>query len=84
MAKTKECGKCGKVKPLTLFIRDTSRPDGRTGWCMECRRARAKASYKRDKLLAAKAAKAKAKPKVKAKAKARARRKPAAEHQAAA
>ena len=82
MAKSKECGKCGKVKLLKLFIRDTSRPDGRTGWCIECRRARAKASYKRDKAIATKAAKAK--PKVKAKAKARPRRKPAAENQAAA
>jgi hypothetical protein len=36
----KTCTKCEQLKPLDEFHKDTARPDGRTTWCADCRRAR--------------------------------------------
>ena len=32
-----ECPRCNRVKAIGLFHRDSTRPDGRSAWCGECR-----------------------------------------------
>ena len=34
---TKRCPHCALLKPLTKFARDSSKSDGVTSWCKECR-----------------------------------------------
>jgi len=36
IAETKECARCGKMKPVFDFYADASRPDGRKRCCKEC------------------------------------------------
>lgn len=38
------CKKCKKVKPLTRFSRDSTRPSGYFPWCMDCQQAGVKAA----------------------------------------
>lgn len=46
-AMTRKCKSCGKVKPLTEFHKDKTRPMGRTYRCRECRNREAREKYTR-------------------------------------
>lgn len=37
----KQCSGCLAAKPVAAFYVDRTRPDGRTGRCVDCRRAQA-------------------------------------------
>lgn len=45
----KRCSKCGFVKVLELFNKDSRTKDSRTYQCKECQKVRAKSSYKKTK-----------------------------------
>jgi hypothetical protein len=38
----KRCQDCGEIKPLDQFHKNSSRRDGRQGWCKECHNRRAR------------------------------------------
>jgi hypothetical protein len=38
----KKCSKCKVTKPLTDFVRDRTRLDGRVSWCKQCHREKKK------------------------------------------
>ena len=40
--KTKRCGKCGRILPITEFSKDKSRKDGLNHYCKQCDRAKRK------------------------------------------
>lgn len=42
---SKQCSKCGGVKPLEQFPADSSKPDGHRGECQECRAAAGRKYY---------------------------------------
>lgn len=44
-ATTKTCGACQSPKPREAFARDSSRPDGLTYLCRDCRNAKARSGY---------------------------------------
>ena len=35
--KSKRCPECGNVKPLSQYHTDKRRPDGKCGYCKECK-----------------------------------------------
>ena len=43
----KRCSKCGKVKSVTEFYKETASPDGLFRWCKTCARIYQKVYYKR-------------------------------------
>ena len=45
----KRCSKCGEVKPLTEFRKDSKRGDGHGSWCRACKNASDRARYRRMK-----------------------------------
>ena len=49
MTATKRCSKCGEVKPLTEFRKDSKRRDGHGSWCRACKNASDRARYRRMK-----------------------------------
>ena len=49
MTATKRCSKCGEVKPLTEFRKDSKRGDGHGSWCRVCKNASDRARYRRMK-----------------------------------
>lgn len=42
---TKQCSRCGAVKPRSAFSSDKSRVDGLAYWCRDCRNERARSCY---------------------------------------
>lgn len=42
---SKVCTICGKDKPLTEFMKNKNKPDGRGAWCRECKRERDRDHY---------------------------------------
>ena len=46
---TKRCSKCGDTKPISMFHKNRTRPDGLDYWCKECRK-QYYASHREDKL----------------------------------
>ena len=45
----KRCPKCGESKDLGGFYKERSRPDGLSGWCRECTRAKNRERYAENK-----------------------------------
>lgn len=43
--KKKRCPKCGRVRDEVCFYKDDSRGDGRSGYCMDCKRKDASKYY---------------------------------------
>jgi len=45
----KYCAQCEQILPLSAFGVSNNNPDGLYQWCLECRRRRGRADYKRNK-----------------------------------
>lgn len=37
--KAKRCPRCGQTKPIKAFYKNRTKPDGRSDWCKECKKA---------------------------------------------
>lgn len=49
--KTKVCTKCGIEKPLDQFAKNSSKPDGLSPQCKECKHKYYEEYYKRTKMI---------------------------------
>ena len=45
-AKRKKCSKCGSIKPLSEFTKDSTRADGHRSECRECHNARGRTNWR--------------------------------------
>lgn len=47
----KQCQKCGRVLPETMFHRKNKSADGLQDWCKECKKENSRRNYKRNQVL---------------------------------